>query len=126
MSKLKAILLSLGLSAIALSANANSLKMEMFKLNRDVNVLLEASNADEFREYADAFIAQVEKATEYLPRTINAEDNVAVEGYKQAMQELIVVVNDAAKIADDGNLDGAKEVTRKLFELKKQYHTQYK
>lgn len=126
MSILKQILLLLGLGAIAVSANANSLKMEMFKLNRDVNVLLEANNADEFREYADAFIAQVEKASEYLPSKLNANDESAVEEYKQAMQELITVVNDAAKIADEGNLDGAKEATRKLFELKKQYHTQYK
>lgn len=126
MLKLHKIFLALGLGFVALTANASNLKMEMFKLNQDVNTLLEAKTVDEFRESANTLIAQVEKSTEYLPSKMDANDAQAVEGYKQAMQELITVVNEAAQIADKGNLDEAKTATRKLFDLKKKYHPQYK
>lgn len=114
-----------GLLAMGM-ANASDLKTEMFKMNKGLNSLLESQTGEEFSQAAEKFIAQVQGATVYLPKTVDESDEAAVKGYQAGMQALIDEVEQAKTLADEGKLDEAKEQARKLFDLKKQYHIQYK
>lgn len=121
--KIKAILLST-LLAISSLATANVMS-EMFQMNRELMGLARANTLEEFNKSADSFIELSKKAQATMPASLD-EDQERFKGYQQAMQEVIDVVEQAKKLAEEGKLDEAKTVVEKLGKLKKVYHSEYK
>lgn len=109
---------------VATVATAN-VSMEMFQMNRQVGTLLNAASVEEFQESAAVFIKAAQEARAKLPKSLsNAQDRF--DGYQKAMDELIETVMIANDLAGQGKLDEAKETAKKLNQLKKQYHNEYK
>ena len=121
--KIKAILLST-LLAISSLATANVMS-EMFQMNRELMGLARANTLEEFNKSADSFIELSKKAQATMPASLD-DDQERFKGYQQAMQEVIDVVEQAKKLAEEGKLDEAKTVAEKLGKLKKLYHSEYK
>ena len=121
--KIKAILLST-LLAISSLATANVMS-EMFQMNRELMGLARANTLEEFNKSADSFIELSKKAQATMPASLD-DDQERFKGYQQAMQEVIDVVEQAKKLAEEGKLDEAKTVVEKLGKLKKIYHSEYK
>ena len=121
--KIKTFLLSLLLSISTLTtANVMS---EMFQMNRELAGLARASTLEEFNKSADSFIELSKKAQATMPASLD-DDQERFKGYQQAMQEVIDVVEQAKKLAEEGKLDEAKTVVETLGKLKKIYHSEYK
>lgn len=125
MKKASQLLFALGLGLFAVGAQA-SLKSEMFKMQSATNRLLDATSVEEFKQSADAFISQVEQALPKLPPKTKEDDERGIEDYQRAMNHLIEVAQTAAKLADEGKLDEAKATARQIFQLKSQYHQEFK
>lgn len=121
--KIKAILLS-ALLSISTFATANVMS-EMFQMNRELAGLARANTLEDFQKSAENFIEVSKKAQATMPASLD-EDQERFKGYQQAMQEVIDVVEQAKKLAEDGKLDEAKTVVEKLGKLKKVYHSEYK
>lgn len=121
--KLKSFLAVCLLGASTLAA-AN-VSMEMFQMNRQVGSLINADSADEFKQGAEAFIQAATEAQAKLPRSLSDEPE-RFESYQKAMQELIDTVKQANELAEQGKLDEAKEMAKKLNQLKKAGHSEYK
>lgn len=109
---------------VATVATAN-VSMEMFQMNRQVGVLVNAATVEEFQEGAKEFIEAASKARETLPKSLAKQED-RFEGYQKGMDEVIDTVKVANELAEQGKLDEAKEKVSKLNELKKQYHNEYK
>lgn len=121
--KIKAILLS-ALLSISTFATANVMS-EMFQMNRELAGLARANTLEDFQKSAENFIEVSKKAQATMPASLD-DDQERFKGYQQAMQEVIDVVEQAKKLAEDGKLDEAKTVVEKLGKLKKVYHSEYK
>lgn len=113
-----------GLLGLAAVANAN-VSVEMFQMNRQMGTLLYAESSEAFRESAKTFIEAAEKARDKLPKSLSDEQD-RFDDYQKAMQELIDTVKQADQLAEQGKLDEAKEVAKRLNQLKKVGHNEYK
>lgn len=110
-----------GASALA-TANVS---VEMFQMNRQMGGLLNAESVDEFQTSADKFIEFANKAKDKMPASLD-EDKARFEGYQKSMQELIDTAAEAKALAAEGKLEEAKVVAKKLNQLKKIGHNEYK
>lgn len=102
-----------------------NVKMEMFQMNRQVGMLINAENAEAFKESAERFIQAAAAAKEKLPMSLE-DDQSRFEGYQKAMQELIDTTQQAVQLAEQGKLEEAKEMAKHLNQLKKTGHNEYK
>lgn len=105
-------------------ATAN-VSMEMFQMNRQMGGLLNAESVEEFQTSADKFIEFAHQAKDKIPASLD-EDKARFESYQQAMQELIDTAAEAKSLAAQGKLEEAKVVAKKLNQLKKIGHNEYK
>ncbi|QIW15440.1 cytochrome B562 [Pasteurellaceae bacterium RH1A] len=124
MNKLKQ-LLAIAILAASPLALSNGVMMEMFGMNKQMNSLFKAETAEDFQKSAQAFIKITSEAKEKMPASLDGDEE-AFKGYQAGMQEVIDVVANAEKLAAEGKLDEAKETVKRLNELKKTYHQQYK
>lgn len=65
------------------------------------------------------------KAKDKMPASLD-EDKARFEGYQKSMQELIDTAAEAKALAAEGKLEEAKVVAKKLNQLKKIGHNEYK
>lgn len=121
--KLKSLFAFLVLS-IATIANANVMK-EMFQMNRQMGTLINADSTEEFKQAVVQFIQSAEQARNKMPASLD-DDQERFKAYQQAMQELIDIAKQANEFANQGELDEAKALAKKLNMLKKEGHTEFK
>lgn len=110
--------------ALATVATAN-VSSEMFQMNRELGGLLKAKTVESFEQSAEKFLAAAKKAQQTMPSSLD-DNQERFKGYQQGMQELIDTLLDAKKLASEGKLDEAKEMAKKLNQLKGMYHAKYK
>lgn len=114
------------LASVAISAVAvANVSMEMFKMNREMGLLLNAESAEIFQQNAENFIRAASEAKEKMPRSLNG-DQTRFAGYQKGMDEVIEVVSQAKALAEQGKLTEAKATASQLNNLKKLYHSEYK
>lgn len=98
---------------------------DMFKMNRQMGGLLNATSVEEFQASANAFLTAAAKAQQTMPASLDG-DQERFKGYQKAMQEVIDTVTQANELASQGKLEEAKATAGKLNQLKKVYHSEYK
>lgn len=122
---MKKLFLLLGtLFFVVACGEASDVRSEMQMMNRYTNGLMSATSAEEFQTSAQHLREFTVKAMNMRPSTVKSDEEY--QGYQQAMQKFIDVVDQADQLAKDGKLDEAKALSQQLFELKKDGHRQYK
>lgn len=124
--KFKTILAStlLAFSSITF-ANGNGVMMEMFQMKKQLNVLLEANNKEDFQAAASTFLKVSEKARETVPASFDG-DTTRMPEYQKAMDDVMNVVKQANDLAAQDKLDEAKSTIEQLNDMKKKYHKEFK
>lgn len=105
-------------------ATAN-VSMEMFQMNRQVGGLINATSAEDFQESAEAFIEAATQAQAKMPRSLD-DDKIRFNAYQKAMQDLIDTAKHSNELAGQGKLDEARELAKKLNQLKQEGHAEFK
>lgn len=116
-----ALCLLFGISACGKPSNVRS---EMMLMSRYTNELLDANTAADFHNAAEKLREITQQAMEIRPSTVDNDEQF--KGYQQEMQHFIDAVEQADQLAQQGQLEQAKELSQKLLELKKQGHIEYK
>lgn len=94
-------------------------------MNRQVGGLINATSAEDFQESAEAFIEAATQAQAKMPRSLD-DDKVRFNAYQKAMQDLIDTAKQANELAGQGKLDEARELAKKLNQLKQEGHAEFK
>ncbi len=114
-------MLAMGL-CVTNGALAN-VKAEMMTMNRYVNAVARAQTAEELQQAAQSLREAAIQAQAKKPSSVNSEN---LQGYQQGMQHFIDTVGQIEQLAKQGKLDEARELSKKLQDLKKEYHSKYK
>ncbi|HBO37223.1 MAG TPA: cytochrome b562 [Pasteurellaceae bacterium] len=118
-------LLSILVMALFISNSAlASVHGEMQSMNRHVNALAKANNAEELQKSAQAIRETATQAMAKKPSSVKDDETYA--GYQKGMQHFIDVVTQVEDLAKQGKFDEAKELSKQLQELKVKYHKLYK
>ncbi|UDW84406.1 hypothetical protein K7G91_000681 [Pasteurella canis] len=124
MSKLKQLLsvAIIGL-AVATVSNAN-VRAEMNQMKGVASALTNANDLAAFQKAAKELRDLAVQSTDKKPSSI--DNDTDFKGYQEGMKEFIAVIDEAEKLAQEGNLAAAKTTAKKLFDLRNEYHKKYK
>lgn len=111
--------LGLGVTNTALA----SVKAEMLAMNRYVNAVAQAQTAEELQQASRHLRETAMQAKTKKPSSVS-DDNL--QGYQQGMQHFIDTVAQIEQLAQEGKLEEARELSKQLQQLKKEYHAKYK
>ena len=92
-------------------------------MNRYVNAVARAQTAEELQQAAQSLREAAIQAQAKKPSSVNSGN---LQGYQQGMQHFIDTVGQIEQLAKQGKLDEARELSKKLQDLKKEYHAKYK
>ncbi|MDO5055241.1 MAG: cytochrome b562 [Pasteurella oralis] len=124
MNKLKQLLsvAIIGL-AVATVSNAN-VRAEMNQMKGVASALTNANDVATFQKAAKELRDLAVQSAEKKPSSI--DNDADFKGYQEGMKEFIAVIDEADKLAQEGNLDAAKTTAKKLFDIRNEYHKKYK
>ncbi|EGP06071.1 hypothetical protein GEW_04149 [Pasteurella multocida subsp. gallicida str. Anand1_poultry] len=108
----------IGLS-VATGVQAN-VRAEMNQMKTVAATLTNAKDVAEFQESAKILREIAQQSSEKRPSSIT--NDADFKGY----QEVITALDEADKLAQEGNLDAAKTAAKKLFDIRNVYHKKYK
>ncbi|HDX1035902.1 TPA: hypothetical protein RNX11_000814 [Pasteurella multocida] len=112
----------IGLS-VATGVQAN-VRAEMNQMKIVAATLTNAKDVAEFQESAKILREIAQQSSEKRPSSIT--NDADFKGYQEGMKEFITALDEADKLAQEGNLDAAKTVAKKLFDIRNVYHKKYK
>ncbi|WP_101775031.1 cytochrome b562 [Pasteurella oralis] len=124
MNKLKQLLsvAIIGL-AVATVSNAN-VRAEMNQMKGVASALTNANDVATFQKAAKELRDLAVQSAEKKPSSI--DNDADFKGYQEGMKEFIAMIDEADKLAQEGNLDAAKTTAKKLFDIRNEYHKKYK
>ncbi|MFD1805716.1 cytochrome b562 [Pasteurella oralis] len=124
MNKLKQLLsvAIIGL-AVATVSNAN-VRAEMNQMKGVASALTNANDVATFQKAAKELRDLAVQSAEKKPSSI--DNDADFKGYQEGMKEFIAVIDEADKLAQEGNLDAAKTTAKRLFDIRNEYHKKYK
>ena len=116
---------SILLAVLTISAcgEPSDVRSEMQLMNRYTNDLARATNTEDFLKAAKSLREISVEAMKIKPSSVTEAE---LKGYQQGMQHFIDVVAQIEQLAQAGKLEEARMLSRKLQELKKDYHAKYK
>ncbi|HDR1021488.1 TPA: hypothetical protein QB352_000726 [Pasteurella multocida] len=118
-------MLSVALVACAVVGTANAnVRAEMNQMKGAAGALTQATDVMAFEKAAMELRTLAVQAAEKKPSSI--DNDADFKGYQTGMQEFITVLDEATKQAKSGDLDGAKATSKKLFDIRNEYHKKYK
>ncbi|UEA17404.1 hypothetical protein K7G92_000605 [Pasteurella canis] len=124
MSKLKQ-LLSVAIIGLAVTTVSNAnVRAEMNQMKGVASALTNANDLAAFQKAAKELRDLAVQSTDKKPSSI--DNDTDFRGYKEGMKEFIAVIDEAEKLAQEGNLAAAKTTAKKLFDLRNEYHKKYK
>ena len=123
MKKLNYVLSILGMMLFVANAAQASVKTEMFAINGYVSELAKAQTAEEVQKVSKELREVAMQAKNKQPTSV---DEANLPGYQQGMQHFIDTVAEIEKLAQEGKLEEAKNLSKQLQVLKKEYHSKYK
>ncbi|EEX50247.1 cytochrome b562 family protein [Pasteurella multocida] len=124
MKRLKQIL-SIALFTCVLVGTANAhVRTEMNQMKGAASALTQASDVMAFEKAAMELRALAVQSSEKKPASIDNDEDF--KGYQVGMQEFITVLDEATKQAKSGDLEAAKATSKKLFDIRNEYHKKYK
>ncbi|AKD39480.1 cytochrome b562 [Pasteurella multocida] len=112
----------IGLS-VATGVQAN-VRAEMNQMKTVAATLTNAKDAAEFQASAKILREIAQQSSEKRPSSIT--NDADFKGYQEGMKEFITALNEADKLAQEGDLDAAKTAAKKLFDIRNVYHKKYK
>ncbi len=124
MSKLKQ-LLSVAIIGLAVTTVSNAnVRAEMNQMKGVASALTNANDLAAFQKAAKELRDLAVQSTDKKPSSI--DNDTDFKGYQEGMKEFIAVIDEAEKLAQEGNLVAAKTTAKKLFDLRNEYHKKYK
>ncbi|GJJ79382.1 hypothetical protein K7G90_000616 [Pasteurella canis] len=124
MSKLKQ-LLSVAIIGLAVTTVSNAnVRAEMNQMKGVASALTNANDLAAFQKAAKELRDLAVQSTDKKPSSI--DNDTDFRGYQEGMKEFIAVIDEAEKLAQEGNLAAAKTTAKKLFDLRNEYHKKYK
>ncbi|GJH42478.1 cytochrome b562 [Pasteurella canis] len=124
MSKLKQ-LLSVAIIGLAVTTVSNAnVRAEMNQMKGVASALTNANDLAAFQKAAKELRDLAVQSTDKKPSSI--DNDTDFRGYQEGMKEFIAVIDEAERLAQEGNLAAAKTTAKKLFDLRNEYHKKYK
>ncbi|XWY22062.1 cytochrome b562 [Bisgaard Taxon 45] len=109
--------------SVATVSQAN-VRAEMNQMKTVAASLTNAKDITEFQASAKVLREIVQQSSEKKPSSIS--NDADFKGYQEGMKEFISALDEADKLAQEGNLDAAKTAAKKLFDIRNIYHKKYK
>lgn len=125
MKKLFTLFAFLMLCTSAFASNQVNLRDEMMIMAQRLNFANRTESAEEFKNNMNAFIEAAEKSKATVPPAWDG-DISQFPGYQQGLQKVIDVATEAKTLAEQNQLNDAKEKLSEMPELRKMYHKLYK
>ncbi|MGC6378107.1 cytochrome b562 [Bisgaard Taxon 45] len=109
--------------SVATVSQAN-VRAEMNQMKTVAASLTNAKDITEFQASAKVLREIAQQSSEKKPSSIS--NDADFKGYQEGMKEFISALDEADKLAQEGNLDAAKTAAQKLFDIRNIYHKKYK
>ncbi|MDP9501149.1 cytochrome b562 [Bisgaard Taxon 45] len=109
--------------SVATVSQAN-VRAEMNQMKTVAASLTNAKDITEFQASAKVLREIAQQSSEKKPSSIS--NDADFKGYQEGMKEFISALDEADKLAQEGNLDAAKTAAKKLFDIRNIYHKKYK
>ncbi len=123
MKQIKYLFAMLAMGLCVTNGALANVKAEMMTMNRYVSAVARAQTAEELQQAAQSLREAALQAQAKKPSSVSSEN---LQGYQQGMQHFIDTVGQIEQLAKQGKLDEARELSKKLQDLKKEYHAKYK